>query len=311
MEYSYNFHESNIGRGIQALYCWRSDCLCPVGLILYTLSGDGHEGVEARIRADILHIYVVEWARDKGVGEKMIHELQRKSDVIHNAVASNQAAESLLNKTGFTYIPSSINWSWIKPVKTKISSGFNMNAYLALLLGWTHVEFYDYDDRANTLCGVPPNEKNVIPIPAWSTDETDAVILLLAIAERYKLDYQWWKEGKYYCCGMKEVSQDRNYYEDQMSPWYNTLALSVCDTVVSYLARIHGNEETTRTFSELSMVDLSLKQPNTSSESVNTSSLKQPNTSSESANTSSLANDVETTPVSENTVVVDPQAEAS
>lgn len=247
--FSLSYEKTNIGKGMYALYCWRSDCLCPAGFIILSECGDIlNESQTGRIRADIIHIYVVEWSRGLGIGHAMIHKLQEDYDVIHTPVAESKEADSLLKDCNFSHDTDNIDWYWSRPQKHKITANAHTNRALAMLLGWTHIEIRDIPQEKGEpikiYVGISPNGGEPRPLPSWSQDKALALGLLVDLGERIGLDYQWWKMGDAYSCGVRKGGDSHaSYRSEDTSPWYNSFPLAICHALIVYLQSINKLED--------------------------------------------------------------------
>lgn len=239
---SLDYRTTYVGLGIHALFCWRSDCLCPAGMILYNACGDGNEGVDARTRIDIIHIYVLPESRKLGIGKSMIKHLQQECDVMHTPVAADSGTEALLESCGFGHDSEAINWIWKKQQKPRLESGIQVDATLAGLLGWKGVALNDVpgnDGKASKLlCGSPPGSEEVRPVPSYSSDISIALSLIVELSERYHLDYQWWKFGGMYSCGVRKEGAPGDFADHDTSPWYECLPVAICHALIAYLTRL-------------------------------------------------------------------------
>jgi hypothetical protein len=231
-----------------ALYCWRSDCLCPAGLIILSECGDIADAAVSkeqtgRIRADIIHIYVPEWSRGVGIGHAMIQKLQEGYDVIHTPVAESKEADSLLKDCNFLHDTDNIDWHWSRPQKRKIIANAHTNKALAMLLGWTNIDIRDIPqekgDPIKIYVGIPPTLGEPRPIPSWSQDKALALGLLVDLGEHAGLDYQWWKMGETYSCGVRNGGDSNaSYKNEDVSPWYNSFPMAICHALIVYLSRL-------------------------------------------------------------------------
>lgn len=249
--FSISYEKTSIGKGMYALYCWRSDCLCPAGIIILSECGDIVDATSSneqtgRIRADIIHIYVPEWSRGVGIGHAMIEKLQEDYDVIHTPVAESAEAHSLLTSCNFQHDASNIDWYWSRPQKRKLTANAHTNRKLAILLGWTHIEVREIEQEKGVpikiYVGVPPPTPNAggepRPIPSWCQDKASALGLLVDLGERGGLDYQWWKMGDSYSCGVRNAGDlSSPYKSEDVSPWYDSFPLAICHALIVYLER--------------------------------------------------------------------------
>lgn len=257
--FSLNFEMTYIGRGLNALYCWRSDCLCPAGFVILSECGDGSQesiskdGLPSRKRADIIHIYVVEWSRGLGIGHAMIQKLQAEYDVIHTPVAINNDTESLLKDSGFVHNAANIDWSWARSQKPRLVAGHEVDKALAILLGWKNVEVreaaQEKGDPIKVLVGIPPMGEEIKPVPSWSTDKALALGLLVELGERSKFDYQWWKFGGNYSCGIRSagsVMEAEAFADEETSAWYPSFPLAISHALIVYLQRLRQQKKAER-----------------------------------------------------------------
>jgi len=237
--FSLDFELSDIGRGMKAFYCWRSDCLCPAGFVILCECGDGSKGnVSQRIRADILHIYVPEWTRGHGIGTRMIEELKLRYHAIHTPVTESKDAEELFVKCGFVHDESLINWHWCRNPKPILVEGFQVDSRLAHFLGWTNIEVRDEDTakgKEKILVGLPANSKSVFKVPMWSSDKAAALGLLVDFSIKHNLNYQSWKIGGRYCCGFNDEPLDPS--SPSASSWYENMALSICHAMILFFEK--------------------------------------------------------------------------
>lgn len=250
--FTLSYEKTSIGKGMYALYCWRSDCLCPAGFIILSECGDIVDASlgtaqSGRVRADIIHIYVPEWSRGVGIGHSMIQKMQEDYDVIHTPVAESKEADSLLKDCNFQHDTENIDWYWSRPKKIKIAANAHTNKALAVLLGWTHIDIRDIPqekgDPIKIYIGVPPPTPHSggepRPIPSWSQDKALALGLLVDLGERSGLDYQWWKMGDTYSCGVRKGGDSSACYRDEdVSPWYNSFSLAICHALIVYLQHV-------------------------------------------------------------------------
>jgi GNAT superfamily N-acetyltransferase len=230
--YILEFTQSYVGHGLHSLYCWRSDCLAPAGLLLFNRCGDGSPGPDARIRIDINHIYTLPSSRNQGIGQAMIIHLQNESDVIHTPVASDPTTESMLKSCGFVHDVNSINWIWTKPIKAKLEAGLDVDIQLATLLGWKNIK--KKDDSPIAL-GLPPGGDELKTIPSYSVSKPLSLGLLVELSERINLDYHWWRHNGNYSCGVRSGNEEGAFDESDISPWYPSLSLAICHSLIYYL----------------------------------------------------------------------------
>ena len=245
--FTLSYEKTVIGKGMYALYCWRSDCLCPAGFIILSECGDIVEASlstiqSGRIRADIIHIYVPEWTRGMGIGHAMIQKLQEDYDVIHTPVAESKEADALLKDCHFQHDTDNIDWYWSRPKKLKIAANAHTNKALAVLLGWHDILIRDIPqekgDPIKIYVGIPPAGGESRPIPSWSQDKALALGLLVDLGERSGLDYQWWKMGDTYSCGVRGGGDSSaSYRNEDVSPWYESFPLAICHALIVYLQR--------------------------------------------------------------------------
>jgi hypothetical protein len=236
--FTLDFVTMDIGRGIKGLYCWRSDCICPAGFVIYTACGDGKEFPSpSRNRADILHIYVPEWTREMGIGHALVNEMKEMFCTIHTPVTDSKASKSLFEDCGFTHDEESIDWRWSMPVRQVLTAGPSVDKALAVHLGWTNIEV----EKTAILLGIPPGGKARIQIPNWSVDLAQSISLMIDHCSKHHLDYQWYKAGDYYSCGIRNdgilIDFDKASV-DEVSGWYDSLPMSICHALLAYFQSV-------------------------------------------------------------------------
>ena len=262
MELSLEYQMVYIGRGLHALYCWRNDCLGPVGTIIYTKMSNNLQCSEARTRVDIINIHVLikfrhdylpeEWKREDGIACSMLNHLQEQVDVIHIPVVFESSPESVLEACDFKHDVPQVNWVWVKPEKARIEYGIDTDANLAILLGWkevcvreTPLPGWEEDEHSSEgevsstlLSGIPPFGTSMRVVPSWSTDEAVALSLLVNLSKKSDFDYHWWKFGKKYSCALRNNGADVSFSEEWISSWYSTLQLAICHAIILYLSNL-------------------------------------------------------------------------
>lgn len=235
-KYILEFTESYVGHGVHALYCWRSDRLSPAGWILFNRYRDGSEKIQSRTRIDIVLAHVV-GSKQSDIVEAIIGRMQEECDVIHTPVATDTCTESVMTACGFVHDAAGMDWVWRKPVKPRLEAGGQTDLTLATLLGWRNAQ-HEQNGESKIVVALPPGGTELRPVPAYSTDRSLALGLIVELAERVNLDYNWWKFKGLYSCGVRSGDQTGEFKDEDTSPWYNHLNLAICHALINYLQRL-------------------------------------------------------------------------
>jgi hypothetical protein len=158
----------------------------------------------------------------------------------------------LLTDTGFKHQEAGIDWCWMRPQKPKLTAGHDADKVLAHLLGWRNLEIresaQEKGDPIKMLVGIPPMGEEIKAVPSWSTDKALALGLLVELGERSGFDYQWWKFGGKYSCGVRRAGsgEPTEFADDEISSWYGSFPLAICHALIVYLQRLRQQQKVER-----------------------------------------------------------------
>lgn len=237
------FVTAEIGRGLEAVYCWSDEFMVPASSIFFKQEGISVGDNETSVRITILgkQSYGSEYER------QVLLWLQQQCSLIvfpfgsiKEAVVSKQLA---LFSSGFKFDDKTASFVWVRDENTILPSK-TTDMSIAKLLGWTKFK----DNENGVLLGIPPNvevkqdeiessiEAKRKSVPRWSREIAPAIALLFELKEVHGFSNIFKQSGSFHFVSISdEVS-------DVVSGAHSEISGAIADAVVRYLIEYNNRE---------------------------------------------------------------------
>jgi len=237
------FVSAEIGRGLEAVYCWDDEFTVPSAAIFFKQEGVcvGENEISTRITI------VGKQSQSQEHERQTLKWLQERSSLIvfpfgatKESIVSKQLA---LPSSGFKFDKKIAAWVWTAE-ETSILPSKSTDATIAKLLGWTHLK----ENKEGKLFAIPPSveikdgedeksiESKLVQFPRWSEEKAQAIALLYDLEEVYSFSHIVKHSETFY---FVSISDDES---NIVSGAHSEINGAISDAIVRYLVERNNRE---------------------------------------------------------------------